>query len=80
MKIGCFVFALVAFLALPANCLAGEFWYDATVVSVLDGDTVKVKILAWPEPLQLVSVRIDGIDTPEKGFRAKCKKEAMLGE
>lgn len=57
------------------------------VVSIYDGDTI-VTSLTLPAPLNRVSVRINGIDTPEnpaksyaitgKLGRAKCDKEAML--
>jgi endonuclease YncB( thermonuclease family) len=57
---------------------------------VYDGDTIKTHFnpTRMPEPLNKVSVRIRGIDTPEKPAasywasgklgRAKCKKEAEL--
>lgn len=44
----------------------------------VDGDTIRSQIDALPCPLCKVSVRIRGIDTPEKGVRAKCAKEADL--
>ena len=50
--------------------------YDFTIKEVYDGDTVKLKEMylnALP-----ISVRIRGIDTPEKSFRAKCAKEKKL--
>jgi micrococcal nuclease len=47
------------------------------IVSVVDGDTIKTK-LPLPAPLDNVSIRILGIDTPEKGGKAKCEKEAAL--
>lgn len=46
------------------------------VESVYDGDTVKIKD-RYLNYLPL-SVRINGIDTPEKGHRAKCEKERRL--
>lgn len=57
------------------------------VVSVYDGDTFETR-LTLPEPINAVSIRIKGIDTPEmpalsyattgKLGRAKCVKEAEL--
>lgn len=57
------------------------------VTSVYDGDTIKVRF-TLPEPLDRVSVRIYGIDTPEmpaksyattgKLSRADCIQEAEL--
>jgi endonuclease YncB( thermonuclease family) len=59
------------------------------IVEVYDGDTIKSDMSSrLPEPLHKVSVRIRGIDTPEKPAasyhetgklsRAKCVKEAEL--
>lgn len=45
------------------------------VVSVYDGDTVKIDMPSLPEPLNRMSIRLFGIDTPEQGFRAKCEIE-----
>lgn len=57
------------------------------VVRIYDGDTI-VTNLTLPPPLNAVSVRIQGIDTPERPAksyattgklgRAKCTKEALL--
>lgn len=55
--------------------------YDYKVLRVLDGDTVVVEAPWIPIELkQEISIRILGIDTPEKGGRAQCPKEAKLGE
>jgi micrococcal nuclease len=48
------------------------------IVGGVDGDTIKTRIDALPCPLCKVSIRIRGIDTPEKGTRAKCPMEAAL--
>jgi endonuclease YncB( thermonuclease family) len=53
--------------------------YEWQVLRVIDGDTLEVKNECFPTELKL-SIRVLGIDTPEKGFRAKCKKEAELAE
>ena len=54
--------------------------YDAIITRVIDGDTVAFKAKWLPLPLKPeLSIRIYGVDTPEKGFRAKCKEEAKLG-
>lgn len=50
--------------------------YDFTIKEVYDGDTIKIKEM-YLNALPL-SVRIRGIDTPEKSFRAKCAKEMKL--
>ena len=47
----------------------------ARVLSVYDGDTVKVKAAMWPGLTWTGSVRVQGVDTPELGGRAKCEAE-----
>ena len=59
-----------------AESLANE--YKWKVLEVVDGDTIKVEIPNLPEELH-ASVRILGIDTPEKDSRAKCDEENILG-
>jgi endonuclease YncB( thermonuclease family) len=50
------------------------------VRGVTDGDTLSV-VGSWaPAELARMSIRIRGIDTPEKGWRAACPAEAALGE
>ncbi len=54
--------------------------YDATITRVIDGDTVAFEAKWLPDPLKKeLSIRVYGVDTPEKGFRAKCPKENKLG-
>jgi endonuclease YncB( thermonuclease family) len=55
--------------------------YDAVITRVIDGDTVGVSTPWLPAPLKPeLSVRVYGVDTPEKGFRAQCASEAQRGE
>lgn len=58
---------------------SSAYAYEWQVLRVIDGDTLEVKNECFPTELKL-SIRVLGIDTPEKGFRAKCKKEAELAE
>lgn len=54
--------------------------YGAVITRVIDGDTVAFQANWLPEPLKKeLSIRVYGVDTPEKSFRAKCPKEAELG-
>lgn len=48
----------------------------AQVTEVYDGDTIKVIAEIWPGLEWKGSVRLDGVDTPELGHRAKCASEA----
>ncbi len=55
--------------------------YDAQIVRVNDGDTVVIAAPFLPKPLKPeLAVRIYGVDTPEKGFRAKCPQEDQRGQ
>jgi len=55
--------------------------YDAVITRVIDGDTVAFQADFLPAPLkQELSIRVYGVDTPEKGFRAQCPSEAARGE
>ena len=53
--------------------LAASLTVPADVVSVYDGDTIKVEALHWPGHTWSGSVRLLGVDTPE--LRGKCPEE-----
>ena len=74
---------LTALLLLPTLALAQKngVTYDATIVRVNDGDTVVISAPFLPAPLKPeLAVRIFGVDTPEKGFRAQCPQEDARGQ
>jgi hypothetical protein len=55
--------------------------YDAQILRVTDGDTVVIAAPFLPAPLKPeLAVRVYGVDTPEKGFRAQCESEKQRGE
>ena len=55
--------------------------YDTSIIRVSDGDTIVITAPYLPAPLKpQLAVRIYGVDTPEKGHRAQCPKEAEMGE
>jgi endonuclease YncB( thermonuclease family) len=55
--------------------------YNAVITRVIDGDTVAFQALWLPDPLKKeLSIRVFGVDTPEKGFRAKCPEEDVRGQ
>ncbi len=74
----------VAVLLLVATAAAKEkegVAYDFKITRVIDGDTVAFEATFLPDPLkEELSIRVFGVDTPEKGHRAACPKEAALGE
>jgi endonuclease YncB( thermonuclease family) len=55
--------------------------YDTVITRVIDGDTVGIQATWLPAPLKPeLSIRVFGVDTPEKGHRAQCASEAQRGE
>ena len=55
--------------------------YDAVITRVIDGDTVAFQADFLPAPLKKeLSIRVFGVDTPEKGFRAQCASEDQRGQ
>ncbi len=55
--------------------------YDAKILRVSDGDTVVIAAPFLPAPFKPeLAIRVFGVDTPEKGFRAQCPSEAQRGE
>ncbi len=55
--------------------------YDVVLTRIIDGDTVAFQATWLPDPLKKeLSIRVYGVDTPEKSFRAKCPAEAQRGE
>ncbi len=66
-------------MVLAASAHAGD--YSWPVVRVLDGDTVAVDASSdMPPELADLKVRLRGVDTPEKGGRAKCDSERTAGQ
>ena len=75
--------ALTAAIVLPAHAQKTPqgVTYDAQIVRVNDGDTVVIAAPFLPTPLKPeLAVRIYGVDTPEKGFRAQCPSEDARGK
>ena len=71
-------------LLLPALAVAQKtpqaVTYDFPITRVVDGDTVEFQATFLPAPLKpVLSIRVYGVDTPEKGFRAQCPSEAERG-
>jgi len=76
---------LVILLLMPLLALAqkqpASVTYEFPLTRVIDGDTVEFQATFLPAPLKSVlSLRVYGVDTPEKGFRAQCLSEAERGE
>ncbi len=75
--------ALTALMATPswAQKQKEGVTYDVVITRVIDGDTVAFEAPFLPDPLKKeLSIRVFGVDTPEKGFRAKCPSEDQRGQ
>ena len=75
---------LAVMLLLPALAMAQKtpqaVTYEFPITRVVDGDTVEFQAAFLPPPLKpVLSIRVYGVDTPEKGFRAQCPSEAERG-
>lgn len=77
MKILITVLSLFLLSSCYANAKDTFKTFTVTIEANVDGDTVRIKGPAyWPSFVRSILVRIDGVDTPEKGGRASCSKEA----
>ena len=79
-KILVLLIAMLAVMPAQAKEVKMEV-YDFEITRVIDGDTVAFKADFLPAPLkQELSIRVFGVDTPEKSWRAECESEAAWGE
>lgn len=54
---------------------------EMQVIRVIDGDTVQITAPFLPQNLKKeLALRIYGVDTPERGQKAKCNRERELSE
>lgn len=81
------VFALLglALFMLPlwAGAARGETLpgpVPAEVTEIVDGDTVRVRAHIWLGQAVETKVRLEGIDAPEAGGRAKCSDERLRAD
>lgn len=71
MKTLLYILALI-----PTVALANP--YNWKIIKVTDGDTVVFEAPFMPAPLKpQLSIRVLGVDTPEKAPRALCEKEEL---
>jgi len=67
-----FRYSLLAVIALLLSVSPGNTYNKATVVQVVDGDTLRIEMDGHEE-----SVRLIGIDTPESKLNKKAKKDSI---
>lgn len=85
MKEELLIFLVVCFLLFQigngvTNDLFAQDIHRYQVTRVIDGDTIEFIIPDLPKELSKMKLRIEGIDTPENGNRAKCEKEKLLAK
>ena len=74
-------FLLPFLLLISTSAFAGPNFYDYRIRRVIDGDTVEIVVPYLPTELgNFLKLRIYGVDTPEKGFRAQCSIEGTKAE
>jgi endonuclease YncB( thermonuclease family) len=74
-------FFLAAMISVSMMSSATANPYPVKVLRVIDGDTIEIEARFLPPELkQKLSIRVLGVDTPEKGHRAQCPQEAALAE
>ena len=79
-KVKVILLSLLLALSLSAHAEKTGVAYDYKLTRVLDGDTVGFAAPFLPPPLKKeLTLRVYGVDTPEKGFRAKCDLENKRG-
>jgi endonuclease YncB( thermonuclease family) len=72
---------IITFFAIAFSSATLANPYDFKVLKVNDGDTVVFEAPFMPAPLKpQLSLRVLGVDTPEKGARAECPSEAAAAE
>jgi endonuclease YncB( thermonuclease family) len=76
------LFLILALLVAPAKAENLDTLYVYKAIRIIDGDTIALNVENEKPLIQKLglSVRIRGIDTPEKGSKAKCDKERALAE
>ena len=71
-----YITALFAGILFASTAFANPYEYK--IIRIIDGDTVEFVADFLPDPLpKKLSIRVLGVDTPEKGHRAQCEKEGQ---
>lgn len=77
------ILLLIIALSIPSFYVYADLTtktYNYKITKIKDGDTIEIEAPFLPDPLpKVISIRVDNVDTPEKGGHAHCKYEADLG-
>ena len=72
---------LIIILLLSSAVVADDVLYNWNVIKVIDGDTIQFEAPWVPKPLKpVISVRVFGVDTPEKAPKNKCQQEDEMAQ
>ncbi len=52
--------------------------YQATVVDVIDAETIRVNVSVWPGQVNRAIIGVLGVDTPS--LKGKCEQESLLAK
>lgn len=64
-------------LAATSSPIGADFGpYSATVIRVVDADTIEVDAAIWPGLTYRTMVRLDGVNAPEMRAQDQCEREA----
>jgi endonuclease YncB( thermonuclease family) len=76
------IFLILFLFSTTAKAENLDTMYVYKAIRIIDGDTIALNVENEKPLIQKIglSVRIRGIDTPEKGKKAKCDKERALAE
>lgn len=80
MKHVAILLALLSTTACAKPLPVAPTMHRVDVVSVYDGDTFSIYVPGMWAELQPLKVRVRGIDTPERGSKAKCNSERERAE
>ncbi len=69
----------IAFFVLFSTQAIAET-YRAEFIGAYDADTYRLKINIWIDQYWESNVRLSGVDTPEKSWRASCFAEREMAE
>ena len=70
-----FMLLFLVFILASLSSDAAIMTVNATVLRIVDGDTLHVRAHLWPQQTWQGNIRLHGIDTPELEPRSQCQAE-----
>lgn len=72
-----FLFALIFSFGVSAKTFGP---YEAEYIKNYDADSITIRFEIWPDVWMQRNVRLYGLDTPEKSWRAACIEEKEMAD